>query len=203
MRRLVGGGRGFAEECGFRVTNNPANLFQLLYLSVLLRNRADYRGAVRTAQAVRDRGADSPVRVARSGHEERLGVPGESDDVVRVLVDLARALVERYGGDLRRLRTRAGSDPARERQLLRELPGVDDEAVDLFFRDVQAVWGEVAPFADRRALAAARRLGLGRSAADLSSLASGGGSEKVAWLVGALARIDLENRYHEVRRIPS
>ena len=30
-RRLAGSGRGFAEQYGFRVTNNPASLFQVLY----------------------------------------------------------------------------------------------------------------------------------------------------------------------------
>jgi len=47
-------------------------------------------------------------------------------------------------------------------------------------------------------LAAARRLGLGRSADDLAGLAGSGRSERLAWLVGALARVDLEQRYPEV-----
>ncbi len=51
---------------------------------------------------------------------------------------------------------------------------------------------------DRRALTAARRLGLGRSAEDLAGLAGGRESERLAWLVGALARVDLEGRYAEL-----
>jgi hypothetical protein len=70
--------------------------------------------------------------------------------------------------------------------------------VALFLREAQALWREVAPVADRRALAAARRLGLGGSAADLADLAGGGESERLAWLVGALARVDLEQRYAEL-----
>jgi hypothetical protein len=52
--------------------------------------------------------------------------------------------------------------------------------------------------ADRRALAAARRLGLGRTARDLAGLTGSGESEQLSWLVGALARVDLERRYAEV-----
>ena len=78
---------------------------------------------------------------------------------------------------------------------------MDDQVVELFLREAQALWREVAPVADRRALAAARRLGLGRSADDLAGLASGE-SEQLAWLVGALARVDLEHRYAEVTGRP-
>lgn len=205
MRRLIGGGRGFAEEWGFRVTNNPASLFQLLYLSILLRPRGDYRRAVQTALALRDRGWDSPARMAQSPHDERFRVirdvshRRDAREVATTLGDLALTIVQRYRGDLRRLRTQARQDPARERELLKELPGVDDEVVDLFFRDVQTIWREAAPFADRRALTAARRLGLGRSVTELSTLAGSGESERLAWLVAALARVDLDNRYDEFR----
>jgi len=206
VRRLIGGGRGFAEEWGFRVTNNPANLFQLLYLSILLRSQGDHRRAVQTALALRDRGWDSPARMARSLHEDRFRTVRatshrrDAREVATMLGDLALTIAERYRGDLRRLRTEARQDPAAERALLQELPGVDDQVVDLFFRDVQTVWHETAPFADHRALVAARRMGLGRSALDLSALAGSGESERMAWLVGALARIDLENRYDEFRQ---
>ncbi|MEH0843773.1 hypothetical protein V6U81_15420 [Micromonospora sp. CPCC 205711] len=203
VRRLAGD-RGFAEQYGFRVTNNPSSLFQLLCLAVLLARRGDFRRAVDAAHALPDHGWDSAARLARSLHADRVGTlrdagqRGDVDGLADVLGDLARTVVERYRGDLRRLRSTAGYDPARERALLTALPGVDDEVADLFLRETQALWREVAPVADRRALTAARRLGLGRSAADLADLAGSGESERLAWLVGALARVDLEQRYAEV-----
>ncbi|MFF3852580.1 hypothetical protein [Micromonospora sp. NPDC002575] len=203
-RRLAGDGRGFAEQYGFRVTNNPSSLFQLLTLSVLLARRGDFRRAVAAAEALRDSGWDSAARLARSLHADRVrvlreaGLRGDVDALAEGLGDLARTVVERYRGDLRRLRGAAHHDPAAERTMLSALPGVDAEAVELFLREAQALWREVAPVADRRALAAARRLGLGRSPADLAVLAGGGESERLAWLVGALARVDLEQRYAEL-----
>ncbi|MEU4681466.1 hypothetical protein [Micromonospora sp. NPDC023737] len=204
VRRLAGSGRGFAEQYGFQVTNNPSSLFQLLYLSALLSRRGDFRRAVESAQALREAGWDSAARLARSLHEDRVrvlrqaGQRGDVDALASTLGDLARTVVDRYRGDLRRLRAKAQYDPGQERKLLTELPGVDDQVVELFLREAQALWREVAPVADRRALAAARRLGLGRSAGDLAGLAGGGESERLAWLVGALARVDLEKRYAEV-----
>jgi endonuclease III len=204
VRALLGTvGRGFAQECGFDVTNNPASLFQLMYLSVLLARTGDYRRAVRTARALRDRGWDNAARMARSGERERAEVLRgcgyrDADPLAATLGDLARAVVERYGGDLRRLRTAARRNPDRERELLTELPGVDGRVLELFLRDVQVPWREVWPFADRRALAAARRLGLARGTDDLAPLAGSPRSERLPWLVGALARVDLDKRYDEI-----
>lgn len=202
VRCLLAGGRGLAEEWGFRVTNNPANLFQLLYLSVLLARTTDHRRAVRAAQALREGGGESPARFAATPTRTSVlrNVDGRrnADELAATLGELAARLVRRYQGDLRRLRTSARQDPARERELLTELPGVDDAVVDLFFREVQAVWREVMPFVDRRAMTAARRLGLARSVDELSTLAGSGDSERLAWLVGALAKVDLEDRYQRL-----
>lgn len=205
MRRLIRSGRGLAESWGFRVTNNPGNLFQVLYLSVLLRSQRDHRRAVGTALALRDRGWDSPAQMVRSSHEDRFRLirdvshRRDAREVAGTLGDLARAISERYRGDLRRLRSAADQNPDRERRLLTELPGVDDQVVDNFFREVQVIWREVGPFADRHALTAARRMGLGSSVGELSAIAGSRESERLPWLVAGLARVDLENRYDEFR----
>lgn len=203
VRRLAGSGRGFADQLGFRVTNNPAALFQLLCLSVLLGRSRDPRRAARAAGALRDRGWDSAARMTRSPHGTRADVlrasgRRDADELAAVFGDLATVVTERYGGDLRRLRAMVGYAANRERDALKRLPGVDDLVVDLFFREVQALWREVPPSADRRALAAARKLGLGRSAQDLAALAGSRESEKLAWLVGALAMVDVDDRYHQI-----
>ncbi|RKR85836.1 hypothetical protein BDK92_0045 [Micromonospora pisi] len=203
VRRLAGGGRGFADRYGFRVTNNPASLFQLLYLSILLRRPGDPRRAAQTAQALRDQGWESAARMSRSAQETRAATlrscgRRDADELAGRLGDLAALVTERYRGDLRRLRGVAKYDAVRERAALKRLPAVDDEVVDLFFREVQALWREVPPSADRRALTAARRLGLGRSADDLAALAGSRESEKLAWLVGALAIVDLDDRYQQI-----
>ncbi len=75
-----------------------------------------------------------------------------------MLGDTAQFLLEKYDGDLRKLRAEAGRDPKIERKLLKECKGIGDTGVDIFFREAQSAWGELRPFADKKALKAAGKL---------------------------------------------
>ena len=77
-----------------------------------------------------------------------------------MLGDTARMLFDKYRGDLRQLRAAAERDPGRERALLKECKGIGDVGADIFCREAQAAWDELYPFADRRALETASRLGI-------------------------------------------
>ncbi|MGH9087383.1 MAG: endonuclease, partial [Acidimicrobiales bacterium] len=66
----------------------------------------------------------------------------------------------------------------------------------IFFREVQGVWPEIAPFADRRALASAERLGLGTDARSLTRLVD---DDTLPRLVAALVRVDRKGAAAEVR----
>ncbi|MDD7937134.1 hypothetical protein PHK61_01730 [Actinomycetospora lutea] len=203
-------GRGFAEEIGLGRTNNPASLFGLLVAAVLVAPRGESSGAAKAAHEVTNRWHTATDLAAASEQDvaKELGAAvegidrGDGDDTASdaaaTLVALAGALAQDRGGDLRTLREEAGQDPARERRLLTALPGVDDGVADVFLREVQVLWNEVAPFADTRALRAASALGLGESAEDLARY--GEQPEKIGRLAGALARIDLEGSHDEVRR---
>jgi hypothetical protein len=117
-----------------------------------------------------------------------------------MLGDLTDHLLDRWGGDLRRLREEADRDPRRERRFLKEFKGVGDVGVDIFFREAQVSWDELFPFADRRALEAATRLKLGNDAKSLVRLA---GENEFARLVAALVRMQLDDDYAEVRKAAS
>lgn len=207
-------GRGFAEEIGLGRTNNPASLFGLLVAAVVVAPRGESSGPARAAHEVTNRWHTVADLAAASEQDvaKELGAAVEGfdrdddrDDTASgsatTLIALASALRETYGGDLRTLREEAGHDPARERALLTDLPGVDDAVADVFFREVQPLWDEVSPFADARALRAAKTLGLGETSNDLGRYASD--AEKVGRLAGALARIEVEGSHEEVRRTAS
>jgi hypothetical protein len=103
-----------------------------------------------------------------------------------ILADTSALLLDRYGGDLRRLRAAAGHDSAAERRLLKEFKGIGDVGVDIFFREAQRAWSELYPFADRRALQAAGRLGLGadvaaRAASPVDPTSPGWSADWSAW----------------------
>lgn len=62
-----------------------------------------------------------------------------------MLGESTQLLVERWSGDLRRLRDEAERDPSEERKLLRQFRGLGDVGVDIFFREVQVAWDELRP----------------------------------------------------------
>ena len=99
-------------------------------------------------------------------------------------------MLDRYKGDLRRLREAAGQQPATERKLIKECKGIGDVGADLFFREVQREWTELFPFADKRALQAAKRFGLATDAGSLAELTSRADFPR---LINALVRADLEH----------
>lgn len=203
-------GRGFAEEIGLRRTNNPASLFGLLVTAVLVAPRGEASGPATAAHEVTNRWHTAADLADASEQDiaKELGAAVEgvdrsdrddsASDDAGTLRALASSVGDTWGGDLRRLRDEAGHDPARERELLIGLPGVDDGVADVFLREVQVLWSEVSPFADARALRAASVLGLGESAEDLARY--GSDAEKIGRLAGALARIDVEGSYDEVRQ---
>jgi hypothetical protein len=106
----------------------------------------------------------------------------------RMLGDTARMLLDRYSGDLRKLREAAERDPVHERALLKQCKGLGDVGVSIFFREVQLVWDELYPFADERALRIAERLGLERDAKALAKRVS---RQDFPGLVAALIRVGL------------
>lgn len=201
-------GRTFAEEVGIgRVKDTPSSLFRLLVMSILFSARIGHRIAVDAAAALTDAGWTTPDRMADAGWERRTKVLNESgyarydESTSRMLGDTCDLLLDRYTGDLRRLRDAAERDPDEERRLLKEFKGLGDTGVDIFFREVQTAWDEVHPFADRRALRTADDLGLASDARDLARLADGDGDrESFARLTAALVRTGLEDDADEVRR---
>jgi hypothetical protein len=98
----------------------------------------------------------------------------------------AELLLDRWKGDLRRLREEAGGDDRRIAALLTEFPGIGPTGADIFLREVQAVWPQVAPHLDQRVLDGAGKLGLPRQARPLADLAHS--NDELARLSAALVR---------------
>jgi hypothetical protein len=188
-------GTTFAEELGIDVASNePDALFRMLCVSLLL-NLADSRPeALDAARALNDAGLVTADRVAAATRQQRAkalaAVPGTPFEgrAEGMLGESAQLLLERYAGDLRRLREEADCDPQRERALLKQCNGLGDHGVDAFFREVQVAWPELVPFADRRARMSAVRLGLPRDERRLARLAR---SDDWPRLAVALVRVDL------------
>ena len=178
-------GTTWASETGFTVRDAPSPLFRLLCLSMLLSARISNELAVRGARALTVAGWTTARKMVDSTWADR----------ARTLNESGYARFDRWKGDLRKLREEAGREQPAERALLKEFKGIGDVGVDIFFREVQGVWGELSPFVDERARKAAQRLGLGSQPRAIASLVA---AEDLPRLVAGLVRVDLEHAYDDV-----
>lgn len=188
-------GRTFTQELGIDVEDNtPAPLFQLLCLSLLFSARIRADIAVEAMRALLDAGWTTADHMARASWQARVRVLNDAgyarfdEKTATMLGEASNLLIDRYGGDLRRLRREAGRQPEEERSLLKQVKGIGDVGVDIFFREAQAAWHELQPFADQKALEGAGRLGLPTRVADLSQLVD---AREFPRLVTALVRMEL------------
>lgn len=195
-------GRTFASEAGIRVERDtPAPLFQLLCLSLLLSARISSDKAVQTAKALRDAKLTTPRKMADATWQQRVDAITATytrydESTARMLGDTAELLLDRYGGDLRALHDEVGADVDALRERVQEFKGIGEVGADIFVREVQAAWTDLAPFADGRVLDTAQRLGLGSDAQALARLVPEG---RFAALAAALIRVDLADDFGGVR----
>ena len=108
-------GTTFAEDAGIRLTDEPAPLFQLLVLAQLLSARIGAGIAVATAAELRARRLDDAAAHARrepaAAWSPALGRGGYrryDERTATQLREMAALVLDRYGGDLRRLADAGG-----------------------------------------------------------------------------------------------
>lgn len=196
-------GRTYAQELGIHVDKNtPSPLFEWLVASLLFARRISADLAMRAARDVFAAGWTTAPHMADSTWRQRVTVLNHAgyarydESTARYLGDTVQLLLDQYHGDLRQLREAADHQPTRERELLKDFKGIGDTGVDIFFREVQTAWDELQPFADTKALDAAKTLGLGGDAKSLAKLV---GKDDFPRLLSALVRTDLADDYDGVR----
>nr|BFD81480.1 endonuclease [Streptomyces sp. Xyl84] len=198
LRELVGRhGETFAQEAGITLRDTPQPLYRLLVLAVLLSARIRGSVAVAAARELSGAGLRDPRRMAAAGRRARVDALGRGgyrrydERTATQLGEGAELVTGRWGGDLRRLRAEADGEVAALRGLLQEVPGLGPAGADIFLREVQGVWPEVAPFLDAKALSGAERLGLPPDPGRLTALAGGTAPEVLA---AALIRAALDKK---------
>lgn len=195
-------GRTFAQECGIRVDDTPAPLFQLLVMSMLMSARIGAAQAVEGMRGLLDAGWTTPEKMADTTWRERTDVLNRNgyarydERTSRMLEDLVGLLQDEYGGDLRRLHERADGDVGELCRLLEQFKGIGPTGASIFLREVQGVWSDVRPFVDDRARTAAKRLDLPADHGELAALVPGGDLPR---LVAALVRVELDDAYDELQ----
>ncbi len=193
MRRLLtAAGTTYADQVNIRLKDQPMPLFQLLSLCMLASKPIDATTATRAARELFAAGLRTPAAVLKAERRDMIEAFGRGhyarydESSATRLVDIAAAVRDGYGGDLRRLGT---GDVASTRRLLKEFKGIGDTGADIFLREVQDVWTWVRPYFDKRAVTAARGLGLPTDPEQLGALAPRG----TAKLAAALVRVSLDD----------
>ncbi|MDG4797667.1 hypothetical protein [Micromonospora sp. WMMD1082] len=186
--------RTYAEEAGISLADRPAPLYQLLVLVTLLSTRIRAQVGVAAARELFAAGYRTPQAMEAASWQERVDALGRGhyrrydERTATMLGTGARLCLDRWRGDLRRLHRQAGGEPAALRRLLMEFPGIGPTGAEIFLREVQTVWPELRPYADRRAVAGAKRLGLPAAPDRLARLVDGG---EFGRLASALVRVAL------------
>ncbi|WP_136067758.1 hypothetical protein [Modicisalibacter radicis] len=197
-------GETFAHELGVDLTRNtPTPLFRILGLALLTSAPVGADQAMRACRALAKAGLTTPRKMADSSWEERVkvlngnGYARYDEKTASQLEALTEHLQAEYAGDLRKLRERANGDPAEARRLLKEFKGIGGVGADIFLREVQICWEEIAPFADKMALKSSAKLGLGDDVAALSECVKGD-TPRFCRLVAALVRSQLAKDHKQI-----
>ncbi|CBF90039.1 uncharacterized protein ANIA_10025 [Aspergillus nidulans FGSC A4] len=139
-------------------------------------------------QKLRNASWEERAMVLKDGGYNRYREQGSTN-----LGRLVEFVDEKYEGDLNNLIKKAGYDPTTTRQLIKEVHGLGDLGVELFFNNVQSVWPTIAPFVDSRSLKTAEDAGLGT---DLNAIyeSLGNDSVRMCKLANALSAARLDKR---------
>ena len=165
-------GTTYAEEAGIRLTDEPAPLWQLLVLTQLLSARIGSGIAVAATRELFRAGYGTPDKMQAATRRQRVSALGRGryrrydERTATMLGEMADAVIEDHGGDLRRLRDNS-DDIERD---LQQFKGIGPAGAAIFCREVQGVWPDLAPYVDGLAADGAERLGLPRSPDRLAAL---------------------------------
>jgi endonuclease III len=199
-RELVGrlmklAGTTYAEEAGVTVRNKPMPLFQLLVLCMLASKPIDASIATQAARELFRTGLKTPTSVLAADRDTMIKAFGRAHYVrydessATRLTEIATTVRDEYGGDLRKLAAEAKHDVDAAKRLLKQFKGIGDIGADIFLREVQDVWTWARPHLDRRAISAARDIGLPADPEALNALAP----RTTAKLAAALVRVSLDD----------
>ncbi len=186
--------------------NTPSPLYQWMIASLLFSARISVDLAHQAAKALfNGEGWRTPRKMAATTWEQRVKVLNGSgyarydESTSRYIGESTDLLLDRYKGDLRRLRDAADGDPERLRKLMSDFKGIADVGSDIFFREVQVAWDELYPFADRKSLAVADKLDLEANARGLAGLVER--QRDLPRLLSALIFADRANDIDEIGRM--
>jgi endonuclease III len=191
QRLLNVAGTTYAAEAGVRISDKPMPLFQLLVLCMLASKPIGAAIAMRAGHELFSVGLRTPKAVLDSDRRTMIDAFGRAHYVrydessATRLTEMAQMVVDEYSGDLREIARRSDDDIDAAKRMLKKFKGIGDTGADIYLREVQDVWPWVRPYFDKRAVRAARALGLPGEPTKLGALAPRANARLAAALVRA------------------
>lgn len=101
-------------------------------------------------------------------------------------------------GDLNNLMRSAHGQRENVRALMKEIKGIGDLGVELFFNNVQSIWPSIAPFVDSRSLKTADEIGIGTDLDTIYGVLRHE-PEEMSLLANGLSAVRLEKRQSDLQ----
>jgi len=183
-------------------TSKSVRILALVLNAMLTSTRISHRIANATLKCVIEAKYHHLESLEGSTWEERTqvltkgGYTHYREKTATALGDLAKLLRDKYDGDFNNLLLRAKSSPQKIRSLLKEIKGLGNVGIDIFFGSAQSIWPCLAPFIDSRNMETAKRIGL---SSDVKSLWLDVGKDptEMCRLSSALTTVRLEKKDRE------
>lgn len=194
-------GTTFASQAGIDLQDTPMPLFRLLTLSLLLATERNSEYGMEAVQLLDDAGIRTSDTVLETSHDDLSHVLNEAKYARRIhqhtdrLKAAAERVEDRWSGDLRTMRDDADGDVEALHDHLLDFTGIGDVAASIFLREVQAIWTELRPHVDPRAVDGAEALGLPTDEDDLIGPVD---DEDLVRFLCALVRVDLDGDADDV-----
>ena len=160
-------GGKFSRELGIRLAaDKPSEIFKWFLASVFFGARISETVAVRTYREFEKEGLLSPGKIVDRGWDglvevlDRGGYVRYDFKTATKLLDVSRALLETYSGNLDMLHAMASDARDLETRLKGLGKGIGDVTVNIFLRELRNIWEKAEPLPSELVLAAAKDLGL-------------------------------------------
>ncbi|KAI0837998.1 hypothetical protein F5Y06DRAFT_304077 [Hypoxylon sp. FL0890] len=176
----------------------------LVLNAMLSSTRISHAIAAKTVALVIKAGYHKLDVLKKSTWEERTEVLTEGgythyrEKTATMMGDLAELIEDKYKGDLNTILGLADENPTKIRAELKQIKGLGDVGINIFFDTAQHIWPCLAPFVDPRSLKTAEAIGIG-SDVDALWLEVSENAEQMCRLASALTKLRLDGKVKEFK----
>ncbi|KAI2781314.1 hypothetical protein F4815DRAFT_467100 [Daldinia loculata] len=182
----------------------PDTVLALLLNAILSSSRISHALAAKTVDLVIKVGYHKLDVLKKSSWEERTEVLTEGgythyrQKTATMMGDLAQLVEDKYEGDLNTILKLTSEDPTKIRAELKNIKGLGDVGINIFFDTAQHIWTCLAPFIDPRSLKTAEAIGIGDDVHTLWTKVSED-PEQMCRLAAALTKLRLDGKEKEFK----